>query len=394
MDSEIRRKRFFDQSWKRLSGLEDRDVLCQRWPEESVRCVERGTRIGGNTYRTENLVIFGILKCTLGIPNIERRQMHMFRRVVGLAIAAISLSAGAQTWPQRPVTIVVPYGAGGNTDLIARMAAVHLADALGKPVVVDNRPGAAGLIAALFVAAAAPDGYTLFMGTASQLVTAPYINTNIAFDPIKSFEPIVNIGANAFVIAVRSQLPVSTLPELVSYASKRENKLSYGSGGIGGMTHLASYLFTRSAGVEMLHVPYKGGSAVIGDLLGGQIDMYSASPSEIIPQAKGGKVKLIAISSAKRLKDLPDVPTIAETYPGHEVLSWNGLLAPAGTPPAILDRIAKEVVKMKGDASVQKKLEDAGITPLYIERQAFSAEIKKESAMWAPVLKSSGIRLD
>ncbi|WP_326539281.1 Bug family tripartite tricarboxylate transporter substrate binding protein [Pseudorhodoferax sp.] len=314
----------------------------------------------------------------------------MLSRIVGAALAAVALSAAAQTWPQRPVTIVVPYGPGGNSDLIARLAASHLGPALGQPVVVENRPGAAGLVAARYVAEAAPDGYTLLMGTASQLVTAPFINTNITVDPVKSFDPVVKIGDNAFIVAVRPQLAVSNLSEFVTYA--KGNKASYGSGGIGGITHLASYLFARNAGVEMLHVPYKGGAAAVADLVGGQIDMYSASPSEIISLAKSGKVKLLGISSKKRLDRLPNVPTIAETFPGHEVESWNGLLAPAGTPPAVLDRIAAEVVKMKGDANAAKKLDEAGITPVYLTRQAFAAEIQQQTAMWGPVLKNSGIQ--
>jgi tripartite-type tricarboxylate transporter receptor subunit TctC len=314
----------------------------------------------------------------------------MLSRIVGGALAALAISAAAQTWPQRPVTIVVPYGAGGNSDLIARLAAAHLAPALGQPVVVENRPGAAGLVAAKYVAEAQPDGYTLLMGTASQLVTAPFINTNLAIDPVKSFDPVVKIGDNAFILAVRPQLAVNNLAEFVSYAKK--NQASYGSGGTGGITHLASYLFTRNAGVEMLHVPYKGGAAAVADLVGGQIDMYSASPSEILSLAKSGKVKLLGISSKKRLDRLPNVPTIAETFPGHEVESWNGLLAPAGTPSAVLDRIAAEAVKMKNDAAVSKKLEEAGITPVYLTRQAFAAEIRQQTTMWGPVLKNSGIQ--
>lgn len=314
----------------------------------------------------------------------------MLRRIVAAALAVITMGAAAQTWPQRPVTIVVPYGPGGNSDLIARLAAAHLAPALGQPVVVENRPGAAGLVAAKYVAEAPADGYTLLMGTASQLVTGPFINTNITVDPVKSFDPIVKIGDNAFILAVRPQLAVNNLNEFVTYA--KNNKASYGSGGTGGITHLASYLFARNAGVEMLHVPYRGGAAAVSDLVGGQIDMYSASPSEIMSLAKTGKVKLLGISSKKRLDRLPNVPTIAETFPGHEVESWNGLLAPAGTPTAVLDRIAAEAIKMKNDAGATKKLEDAGITPVYLTRQAFSAEIRQQTAMWAPVLKSSGIQ--
>lgn len=318
----------------------------------------------------------------------------MFHRIAGLAFAMLSLGAAAQSWPQRPITIVVPYGAGGNTDLIARMTATHLSQTLGQSVVVENRVGAGGLVAAKSVLAAQPDGYTLFMGTASQLVTSPHINSNITYDPLKDFQPIINMGSNAFVITVKSQLPVKTLPEFVSYAKQQTGKINYGSGGMGGVTHLATHLFSRRADVDMTHVPYKGAAAAMADLLGGQIDMYSASPSEIIPHLNSGKIRPLAISSAQRLKELPNVPTIAETFPGHEVLSWNGLLAKTGTPPEILDRVASEVAKMQKDPAIQKKLVEAGITPLYVARAAFAAQIQKEYAMWSPVLKSSGIRMD
>jgi tripartite-type tricarboxylate transporter receptor subunit TctC len=319
---------------------------------------------------------------------------EMFHRVAGLAFAMLSLGAAAQSWPQRPVTIVVPYGAGGNTDLIARMTAAHLTQTLGQSVVVENRVGAGGLVAAKSVLAAPADGYTLFMGTASQLVTSPHINTNITYDALKDFQPIINLGSNAFVITVKSQLPVKTLPEFVTYAKQQAGKINYGSGGMGGVTHLASHLFARRADIDMTHVPYKGAAAAMADLLGGQIDMYAASPSEIISHLNNGKIRPLAISSAQRLKELPNVPTIAETFPGHEVLSWNGLLAKTGTPPEILDRVASEVAEMQKDPAIQKKLVDAGITPMYVARAAFGAQIQKEYAMWGPALKNSGIRMN
>ncbi|MGH8758649.1 MAG: Bug family tripartite tricarboxylate transporter substrate binding protein, partial [Burkholderiales bacterium] len=226
------------------------------------------------------------------------------------------------------------------------------------------------------------------------IVTAPLINPNITLDPFKDFKPVINVGANAFVISVKAQLPIKTLSELVTYAKQNPGKLTYGSGGMGAVTHLSAYLFARRAGADMLHVPYRGASAAMSDLLGGQIDMYSASPSEIIPQVNSGKVRLLAISSPQRLKELPNVPTIAETYPGHEVWSWNGLLAPAGTPMEIVNLVANEVAKLQKDAVAVKKLEDAGITPLFIGPAAFEAQIKREFAMWSPVLKNSGIKMD
>ena len=316
------------------------------------------------------------------------------QRMAGTGLALLIPDARAQSWPQRPITIVVPYGAGGNTDLIARLTATQLGQSLGQPVLVDNRPGASGLIAARFVAAARPDGYTLFMGTLSQLVTAPLLQAGPAMDLAREFAPVVNIGANAFVLTVNAQLPVKTLADLVAYAKQRPGKLTYGSGGVGGLTHLSSYLFARRSGIELLHVPYKGASAAMTDLLGGQIDLYSASPSEVLPQLASGKLRALAVSGLRRLKELPQVPTIAESYPGYEVASWNGLLAPAATPVEVLDRVAAEVSRMQKDAAVQKKLEDAGITPMYVSRAAFAAQIQREAALWGPVLNGSGIRLE
>ena len=322
-------------------------------------------------------------------------QGKSLRRVfAGAALALLAVCASAQTWPTKPVSIVVPFGAGGNTDTIARLTASHLAKALNTPVVVENRPGAAGLVAAKQVMAAPADGYTLFMATGTQVVTAPFVSKGFNIDPVKEFAPLVNIGANAFVITVKAGLPVKNLGDLVALAKQQPGKLTYGSGGTGALTHLSAYLFTQRAGLEMLHVPYKGGAPAMADLLGGQIDMYSASPSEVIPHMQGDKVRLLAISSAKRLKDLPNVPTIAETFPGHEVETWNGLVAKAGTPADILDRIAAEVVKMKDDPALVKKLEEMGVVPMFVARGDFAAQIHREVALWSKVLKNSGIQTD
>jgi tripartite-type tricarboxylate transporter receptor subunit TctC len=321
--------------------------------------------------------------------------MHrMHRALAGLALALGAACSFAQAWPSKNITIVVPFGAGGNTDAIARQTAGHLAKALNATVVVENRPGASGLIAAKQVLAAPADGHTLFMATATQLVTAPFINPNFTFDPAKDFAPVVNIGSNAFVLATKAALPAKNLAEFVALAKQQPGKLSYGSGGTGALTHLSAYIFTQRAEIEMAHIPYKGAAPAMTDLLGGVIDMYSASPSEVIPQAGGGKIRLLAVSSAKRLKELPNVPTIAETYPGHEVTTWNGLVARAGTPPEVLDRIAAEVAKMQDDAAAVKKLEEAGVVPLFTTRAAFGAQIQRELAMWGKVLKNSGIKAD
>lgn len=323
----------------------------------------------------------------------------MYRAIAAAAAATLALcvatAASAQgNWPSKPITIVVPFGAGGNTDVIARLTATHLTKALGTSVIVDNKPGASGLIAARQVLGQPADGHTLFMATATQVVTAPFVNASFNIDPLKEFAPVANIGANAFVITTRASLPAKTLGEFVDLAKKEPGKITYGSGGAGALTQLSAYMFARRAGLDMTHVPYKGGAAVITDLIGGQIDMYSASPSEVIPQMGTGKLRLLAISSPTRLKELPNVPTIAETYPGYEVSTWNGLVARAGTPPEILDRIAAEVVKMKDDPGISKKLEDMGVVPVFATRAAFGAQIQREVDMWGKALKNSGIRAD
>ncbi|WP_051248708.1 tripartite tricarboxylate transporter substrate binding protein [Acidovorax sp. JHL-9] len=318
----------------------------------------------------------------------------MHRVLAGLALALCAATGFAQPWPAKPITIVVPFGAGGNTDTIARLTAGHLSRALGTVVVVDNRPGASGLIAAKQVLGAPADGYTLLMATATQMVTAPFVNPNFNYDPAKDFAPVVNIGANAFVIATKSALPVKSLGELVALAKQQPGKLSYGSGGTAALTHLSAYIFTKRAEIDMVHIPYRGAAPAMTDLLGGVIDMYSASPSEVISQASGGRIRLLAISSATRSKELPNVPTIAETFPGHEVTTWNGLVARSGTPPEVLDRIAAEVVRMKDDPVVLQKLEEAGVVPLFTARAAFGAQIQRELVMWGKVLKNSGIRAE
>lgn len=318
----------------------------------------------------------------------------MYRALACAALAALSISCMAETWPSKAISIVVPFGAGGNTDAIARLTANYLTKALNTSVIVDNRPGAAGLIAAKYVLGAPADGYTLLMGTASQLITAPFVNANFNYDAVKDFAPVVNIGANAFVLTARPSLPVKNLADFIALAQREPGKLTYGSGGTGSVTHISAYVFTQKARIELTHIPYKGGAAALTDLLGGQIDMYSASPSEVIPQANSGKLKLLAISSPTRLKELPNVPTIAEIFPGYEVSTWNGLVARAGTQPEILDRIAAEVVKMKDDPALVKSLEEAGVVPVFTPRSAFAEQIRNETVTWGKVLKNSGIRAD
>ncbi len=310
---------------------------------------------------------------------------------LSLCCAAGLRAADANPWPAQPVTIVVPFAAGGNTDLMARIAAENLAKAFGKSFLVENRLGAGGTIAADYVARAKPDGYTLFMGTLTQISTAPFTN-KIQYDPIRDFVPIVNVGGNPFVIAAGGRRGFKSIADLVRFGKENPGALNVGHAGVGGLTHLSAVLFLRRAGLEAAMIPYKGGSLVLNDVLGGQIDMYSGNLSEVLPHAKGGKLSLLAVSSDRRLRQLPDVPTLAETYPGHVVETWNGLLGPAAMPQEVVDRIAAEMSKALASPEVQARMQAAGITPIFEVKQAFAQRIQNDITRWKPILEQAGIK--
>lgn len=316
-------------------------------------------------------------------------------RIASAALIAMLFagSALAQAWPQRPVKIVVPYAPGGNTDAIARLTAERLSAALGQQFIVENRAGAGGAIAAEFVAKSPADGYTLFVAALSQFGPVP-LTQKVNYDPLKDFAPISNIGANAFVIAVSNNVPVNTLKEFVDYVKARPNTLNYGSGGSGSLTHLAGALFLNRAGMQMTHVPYKGGAPALADLLGGQVQMYAGSPSELIGHAKSGKVKLLGISSLKLNAQLPDVQVIAELYPKFSALTWNGLVAPAGTPPAVIDRLSQEMLKAMRDPVFLDRLSKIGVDPVVTTPAEFSESIRADYAMWREVIKATGLSVE
>lgn len=317
------------------------------------------------------------------------------RRRFSLGAATLLASApfvarAEENWPNRPVTIVVPFSPGGNTDLIARMMAEKLGQRVGKPFIVDNRGGAGGLIAAEYVARAKADGQTLFMSTMTQIVTAPMTN-KIRYDPIRDFAPIINVGGNPFVLAASARHGFKTLADLVNYGRANPGALNVGHAGTGGLTHLSALLFLTRAGVQATMVPYRGGAQALADVLAGQIDLYSASVSEVLPHATTGKLSLLAVSSAKRLAQLPALPAIAETYPGHVVETWNGLVGPTGMPEAVLARLADEGRRIVADPAFRTRLEEAGITPYGELRDAFAARIKTEQGLWQPVIEAAGI---
>jgi tripartite-type tricarboxylate transporter receptor subunit TctC len=275
--------------------------------------------------------------------------IHLSRRLqlscLALALLGTMQLGNAQptNWPQKPIKIIVPFAAGGNTDSIARLTAERLSQSLGQSVVVENKAGANGAIAADFVAQSAPDGYTLLMAAMPVLAILPTISKT-KYDPIRDFTPISNVGSNPFVMAISSTVPAKNLREFVAYAKKNDGKLNFASGGSGSVSHLSPVLFLKRANINMTHISYKGGAPAVADLLGGQVQMYFGNLSELAPHADGGKIRIIGVSSLERARQIPDVPTFAESgFPGFKTLTWNGIVAPTGTPPAVINRVAAAV---------------------------------------------------
>jgi len=309
-----------------------------------------------------------------------------------VVLMLVASSALAQSWPQRPVHVVVPFVAGGNTDSQARIVTERLNQLLGQPFVVENKVGAGGAIAAEFVAKSARDGYTLFFAASPQF-SLPLVQ-KVNFDPFNDFAPISIVGTNPFVLGVHVSVPATTLKDFVDYVKARPGQLNYASAGAGTTTHLTAALFLARAGLQMTHVPYKGGAPAVADLVGGQVQMYFGNASELIQHSQSGKIRLLAVSSAKRTPQLPDVPTIAETYPGFATGTWNGFLAPSGTPRPIIERLAQEVAKAVREPAIAERLRKIGVQPLGNTPAEFAALVQREAPIWRDAVKAARIRAD
>jgi tripartite-type tricarboxylate transporter receptor subunit TctC len=299
-------------------------------------------------------------------------------RLLSLLIATATLSATlahAQEWPTRTVNVVVPFDPGGNTDVMARMASARLASELKQPFVVENRVGAGGAIAAAYVSQAAPDGYTLLFGAAPQFAVVPKIQ-KVNYDPVNGFTPVSIFGTGPFILAINAAIPARTMQEFAIYGKGRQ--LNYGSGGVGSIGHLSGALFVARAGLDAVHVPFRGGAPALSALLAGQVDMYFGNASELIPHADGGKIRILGVATDKRMPQLPDVPIISEIYPNFALSSWNGFLAPAKTPPAIVDRLARLIISIAKEPAIIEQLSKLGVTPNGTTPQEFSEQIKRE----------------
>ena len=319
--------------------------------------------------------------------------MLTFRFLIAAVLVGSASLALAQAWPQKPVRVVVPYAAGGNTDSQARIASERLTSVFGQPFLVENRVGGSGMVAAELVAKAAPDGYTLFFCAVPQISIVPHVQ-KLGFEPRKDLVPISVVGISANIIGVHRAVPARSLQEFVDYAKSRPGKLNYATGGAGTFGHLATALFLIRAGLEMTHVPYKGGAQATTDLVGGQVQMYFGNAAELIPQARTGKVLLLGVSSPQRNVQIPDVPALAETYPGFALVAWNGYMAPAGTPAEIVDRIAQEVGKAVRDPTIAERLTKLGIDPLGNTPAQFAEMIRSEETLYRDAVKAANLRAE
>jgi tripartite-type tricarboxylate transporter receptor subunit TctC len=316
--------------------------------------------------------------------------MRVAIRLAFLAALVTASGAVAQEWPQRPVKIVVPYAAGGNSDEIGHLLAQRLGKTLGQPFVMENRAGASGAIAAEAVARSPADGYTLFLANLPQIAIMP-VAMRTSFDP-KDVVPISVIATTPLVLVVHPSLPVKSLAELVSHARDQQGQLTYAAVGSGSITHLAMALFLKRAGVEMTPVMYKGGAPAVTDVIAGHVKAHFAIASNVVPFATGDMLRLLGVSSAQRLPQIPSVPTMIESgFPGFTMLNWTGLMAPAATPKEIVKRLAQEVSRFARDPDIAARLRAGGLDPLGNTPDEFAAMIAADIPLWAEAVKVAGL---
>jgi len=313
-----------------------------------------------------------------------------FALITGALLLLASPLSYAQNWPTKPIKLIIPFAAGGTTDILGRLLAQQLTKDLGQNVIVENKPGAGGNIAAEFVAQSAADGYTIMLASGSMLTVNPNLYKKLPVNYAKDFVYITNVASGPMLVSVSTKLPVKTLGEFIAYAKTKD--LNFGSAGIGSQVHMAAENFTYSANIPATHVPYKGESAAINDLVAGQIDFMVGNLTAATGFAKNGQIKPLAVTSLKRSKQLPDVPTVAEAgIPGFESTGWFGLVAPANTPKTITEKIYDATVKAVNSEALRASLDLNGLTALVNNQKECESQVKAESIVWEKVIKGRNI---
>ncbi len=326
--------------------------------------------------------------------------MIKFTHLVKTTLALAALAAGtsgalAADYPSKPVRLVVPFSAGGTSDLLARVVAERLGGALGQSVIVDNKPGAGGNIGSDIVAKAAPDGYTLLLGTVGTHAINSSLYKKMPYDASKDFAPVTLVASVPNMLVVHPSVPVKSVQELIALGKAKPGTLSFASSGNGSSIHLSGELFKSLAEVDMLHVPYRGSSPAVNDLLGGQVNMMFDNMPSSLPHVKAGKLRALAVTSATRSPAMPDLPTLAESgIKGYDAAAWFGILAPAGTPPEVVQKLNAEIIKLLKMPEVADRLSAQGAVPTTNTPEQFADYIKSETAKWAKVVKASGAQID
>ncbi len=320
--------------------------------------------------------------------------MRLQALAVAVAFFAAGVAAAAERYPQRPVRLIVAFAAGGSADVVARVIGQKLSESIGQQVVIDNRPGAGGNLSAEIAARAAPDGYTLYMSSASLVVNVS-LYRKVAYDPVRDFAPVTLLASAQNVLVAHPSVPARNVKDLIALARKTPGRINYASTGSGTSGHLAMELFRSMAGIDMTHVPYKAVGQAQVDLLAGQVSLWFPTIPGALPHIKAGKMIALAVSGAKRSPALPDVPTVAEAaLPGFEASTWYPILAPAKTPAAIVDQLNRQLVAIVTAPQVREQLLQAGVEPIGSSPQALADHIRVELAKWAKVVQVSGVRLD
>ena len=321
------------------------------------------------------------------------------RTFIAAAICAAATlhaaGAAAQAWPAKPIRLMVPFPPGGSTDIVARIVAQKLSERLGQSIVIENRGGAGGTLGTAVVAKAAPDGYTLTVASTSTHVVAPSVYTRLDYDPVKDFAPVSLMAVSPYLLVVTPSLPAKTLQELIALAKKQPGKLNYASAGVGSTTHLAMEMLKAVSGTFMLHIPYSGNGPAGTAVIGGQVEVLFGSLPALLPHAKSGRARALAVGTPKRSPALPEVPTVAESgYPGFDASLWLAIMAPAGTPQPILERLNREIVALVGAADTREALDKAGAEPLTSTPAELAAMIRDGVPKYAKIVKTAGVKAE
>jgi tripartite-type tricarboxylate transporter receptor subunit TctC len=312
-----------------------------------------------------------------------------------LALALATAPTWAQNFPTKPIRFLVGFAPGGSTDIVARLIAQKLTESLGQQVVVDNRTGAGGIIAAEVLAKSPPDGHTILACTTGNFAILPYLYKTLPYNADKDLVQVTQTGSLPYIIVVHPSLPVKNVREFIAFAKAHPGQVNYASSGIGSASHLSPELFKSVAGINIVHVPYKGTGQALGDLMGGQVVMMFDQPVSTLPHVRAGKLRVLAITSSKRFPTLPDIPTVAESgLPGFEAISWAGVCAPGGTPKDIVNRLQGEVARALKLPDISERLLRDGIEPIGSTPEQFQAHIEREKIKWSKVVRDSGARAD